>query len=357
MALAIATAARADVVVGVAMPATGPQADLGRTMGRAVDEAVKSINAAGGVNGERLRVVTVDDHCSEAGAVAAARALTSEGARLVVGHLCEKAALAAASVYGTTGTVFIAPAARLPALTERRAGKTVFRLSGREDRQGQAAGQWLADTAKAGRVGIVQDRTAYARGLTAGALEVLKARNITPLVFPIVASEKSYAPVAAGLFAGNVEAVFFAGYPAEAIIILEGLRKAGSKARFLGCDSLLAPDFAGTATARNDGVRLLARPDLNGGSPAMPGDDGEGDGSGAGNGHVASRAALAVSLWAEAARRAGASDGTAVAPVLATQSAASRDGSSLSFDEKGDARLAGFVPTYWNGTNWAELTK
>ncbi len=355
--VAATTASKAEILIGVALPQTGRYAVLGRSAGKAVDDAVKAVNAEGGVLGETIRIVTADDHCSEAGATSAARVLAGAGVKLVVGHVCEKAALAAAAVYGPAGTLLIAPAARLPALTERRAGKTVFRLSGREDRQGQAAGLWLAETAKSGKVAIVQDRTAYARGLTAGAVETLKTRNVTPLVFPIVASEKSYAPVIQGLVAGNVEAVFFAGYPAEAVIILAGLRKAGSKVQFLGCDSLLAPDFAGTEMARNEGVRVMMRPDLDGAAPATPGSDGDGAANGPADGHIASRTALAVRAWAAAARRAGSSDGMAVAHVLATEVFPQGDEGGLSFDENGDARIAGFVPAFWNGTNWTGSPK
>ena len=61
----------------------------------------------------------------------------------VVGHPCSGSAVAAASLYGAAGIVFIAPGVRHPALTAKRAGMTVFRLAGRDDRQGDAAAHWL----------------------------------------------------------------------------------------------------------------------------------------------------------------------------------------------------------------------
>lgn len=338
----LATApAEAEVVVGLALSGTGAMAPRSQALETATAEAVARINAAGGLLGEPVRIVTADDSCSDAGAMGAAKTLADANARLVIGHLCEKAALAAATVYAQAGIVFMATATRHPALTEKRAGKTIFRLAGREDRQGEAAGQWLADTAKAGRVAIVQDRTAYARALTAGATAALKARGIAaPYIFPIVASEKSYAPVIAGITGANIEAVYFAGYPAEALIILEGLGKAGAKPQFLGCDALAATDFAGTSRARQENVRVMLRPETLRSAAADA---------------VATAAAAAIAIWAEAAARVNATDGASVAADIAAHAFNPGLGpwkGSISFDDKGDARIPAFVAGVWTGETW-----
>lgn len=378
--------AEAETVVGLAVSEMGPMGERSQAMRAAVEAAVAALNSAGGVLGEPVKLVVADDHCSDAGAAAAARTLASAQARLVVGHPCEKAALAAASAYAANGILFIAPATRHPALTDKRAGKTIFRLAGREDRQGEAAGHWLADEAKSGRVAIVQDRTAYARGLTAGATAVLKARGIaTPAIFPIVASEKSYAPVIAGIAAGNIEAVYFAGYPAEALIILEGLKKAGLQPKFLGCDALAGSEFASAAIAQTSNVALMLRPDArphpaepalpiaNAANAATPSAPPQQD-------RAAANSATAIRIWAETAARMKSVDAATLAAELQTatftdmpspasgQPARDRTASdkptsdnstshqgvaTLSFDEKGDARIPGFRPAHWTGRSWA----
>lgn len=365
--LAGAPPLKADVVVGVAVTDNGTMAGRSGAIRDAAEHAAAAINAAGGVLGESVKLVFADDHCSDAGALAAAKTLTAANAKLVIGHPCEKAALAAAAAYATAGTIFIATATRHPALTDKRAGKTLFRLAGREDRQGEAAGQWLADNAKSGRVAIVQDRTAYARGLTAGATAALKARGIlAPLIFPIVASEKSYAPVIAGITAGNVEAVYFAGYPAEALIILDGMRKAGQTALFLGCDALAGSEFAAAAIARQPGVRVMLRPDsapastsgplsTNSATLATPANAAEKD---APRDAAAAKSETAMKVWVEAARRAKSVDAALVAAEIQTGMFAIDAGqaspaTTLSFDEKGDARVPAFVAGAWTGETWA----
>ncbi len=78
IAMLYATKARADVLIGVAGPMTGTNAWFGEQMERAAALAVADINAAGGVLGQQVELITVDDFCDPEQAVAAAKKLVSE---------------------------------------------------------------------------------------------------------------------------------------------------------------------------------------------------------------------------------------------------------------------------------------
>ena len=52
--LAFSGAAYADVKLGVAGPITGPNAAFGAQLKNGVEQAVEDINAAGGINGEKV---------------------------------------------------------------------------------------------------------------------------------------------------------------------------------------------------------------------------------------------------------------------------------------------------------------
>ena len=64
-----------------------------------------------------------------------------------------------------------------PQLTAKRAGPTIFRLAGRDDRQGVAAAHLIARDFKGQKVALVQDRTLYARSIFDQAMAELKDRN------------------------------------------------------------------------------------------------------------------------------------------------------------------------------------
>src|SRR3546814_6845094 len=75
----IAAPALAEITIGVAGPLTGPNAAFGEQMRRGAEQAVKDINAAGGVNGEELVLVLADDASDPRQGVAAANELVGEG--------------------------------------------------------------------------------------------------------------------------------------------------------------------------------------------------------------------------------------------------------------------------------------
>ncbi|MCG4934171.1 ABC transporter substrate-binding protein, partial [Dorea formicigenerans] len=59
--LATATAAWADIKIGFQVPLTGPSATDGKSAQIAGEMAAEDINAAGGVLGEKVQLVTYDD--------------------------------------------------------------------------------------------------------------------------------------------------------------------------------------------------------------------------------------------------------------------------------------------------------
>jgi len=194
--------ASAETVI-VAGPATGR---LAATLPAMVSGARKA------AAGAPIEIIDADDGCDAARAAGAARVIAAGRPALVIGHPCPGAAIAAARVYADAGVLFIALGVRHPALTDQRAGPTIFRLAGREDRQGRAAADALIALAPSGRIAIVQDRTAYARGLTAAITAALGERRITPpAVVPIVAGRRDYDAEVARLRASPPDAVFFAG--------------------------------------------------------------------------------------------------------------------------------------------------
>ena len=118
----------ADTLIAIAGPTSGPYADRTREIEAGARRAAKTLNSSTGTD---FIVETFDDGCDDAKAAGVARALVAKQVRLVLGHPCASAAIAAAEIYGASQTVFIATATRHPALTVERAGPSIFRLTGR----------------------------------------------------------------------------------------------------------------------------------------------------------------------------------------------------------------------------------
>ena len=156
--------AQAEILIGGAGPNTGPLAWIGEQMQRGAEMAVDDINAARGVLGEQVQLVTVDDFCDPEQAVAAAKKLVSEGVIFVDGHYCSGASIPASEVYEAAGVLQISPASTNPLLTDQGRAN-VFRVIGRDDAQGTVAGNYLADRWAGKKVAIFHDGTTYGKGL------------------------------------------------------------------------------------------------------------------------------------------------------------------------------------------------
>ena len=144
VAAALGGPARADVLIGMAGPMTGKNAWFGEQMERGAELAVADINAAGGVLGQQVQLITVDDFCDPEQAVAAAKKLVSDGVIFVVGHYCSGASIPASEIYEAAGVLMISPASSNPMLTELGRAN-VFRVIHRDDAVGIVAGNYLAD--------------------------------------------------------------------------------------------------------------------------------------------------------------------------------------------------------------------
>lgn len=192
----------------------------------------------------RYEVTIKDDGCDAARAEAVAKEIVTENFDLVLGHPCPKAALAAAKVYGTAGVTFIATWTRHPGLTAKRAGPSIFRLSGRDDAQGLDAVRYLSAAHGGKPVAIVHDRTLYAKTIAGQTAAALMEKKIEIITATIVAGDKEYGKLIAKI--KDAGAVFFAGFPLEAGFIVKELRASGSNVPLLASESVGTDEFVAT---------------------------------------------------------------------------------------------------------------
>jgi hypothetical protein len=120
------TFAAAEIRIGVVGPMSGQYIAFGRQMRRGVEMAVKEINAAGGINGEKITLAIGDDRCDAGKAVEVAEKMAAQKAVLVVGHFCSAASIDASRIYAREKIVQISPASSNPVFTEERPGPGVF---------------------------------------------------------------------------------------------------------------------------------------------------------------------------------------------------------------------------------------
>jgi len=338
--------ARADVLIGLAGPMSGTFAMLAQEMKDGAEQAVTDINRAGGVNGDTLKLEVMDDECDAKTADAVANQLAGKGVAMVVGHLCLGASIAAATVYAANKIIEISPATTYPKYTDERPGPGIFRLAGRDDEQGLVAGNYLATHYADNNIAIVDDNSTYGKGLadaTRRAMNAAGKREALTQSYDAGASD--FSDLAFRLKAASVDVVFVGGHAADVAAIAQTLRDQGMTTAIVGGDALMTEEFWKLAGAAGQGTRLTFPPDPRK-NPQAAAVVGEFRARGIEpEGYVLS-AYAAVQVWAEAAAKAGTVAFDAVVTALSHDHFKSVLG-DVSFDQKGDVNLPGFVIYEW----------
>jgi len=349
--LAVAPAsAQAPVRIGLSAPLTGPDAAFGQGLRQGAEQAVIDLNRAAGGR-PRWVLVPADDAGEGRQAVAVARKFAADGVRLVVGPFESGAVASAAPVYEDAGTVSVTSAATYAPLTGRGLWN-LFRLSPSDAQQGQAAGAYLARAFAGRRIGILNDRSTFGRGLAEAVAARLKEAGTPEVLFDGFArGTRDLSELVARLKAARIDAVYFGGLAPEAAILLHAMRDAGLAATLVASDGILDPGFATAAGALGEGTVMTLSPD----PPRLP--EVRGVRSSARSSEadsVASGAYAAVQILAEAVERARAADpktgriadGHSVADALRAGPMRTLLG-PVGFDARGDRTGSPIVLRIW----------
>jgi branched-chain amino acid transport system substrate-binding protein len=269
---AVATFASAQqevVKLGFASPLTGPQAHYGQDNLNGARMAVDELNAGGpriGGRPVRFELIAEDDQADPRAGTIAAQRLVDAGVRGVVGHFNSGVSIPASRLYADAGIpqLSVSTAVRYT----RQGHRTAFRLMADDDRQGAALGRYATGRLGLRRLAVVDDRSAYGQGLAdafaaavkAAGGEIVKREYTSDREFDfraILASIRSAAP----------EAVFFAGYDAQAGPLARQMRELGVAVPLLGGETMHTAKFIELAGAAADGhvastpgAPLLRRP-------------------------------------------------------------------------------------------------
>ena len=247
--------------IGIGAPLTGGAASFGIEMKNAVELALDEQNAAGGLLGARVDARVFDDEASDAKGQAGAADFCGDPTVLaVVGHVNSNVSIAASNVYAGCGLAMLTPMSSNPGVTDRGL-PNVFRLTNRDDHKGPGLAAYLYRRAAKRRAVVVDDQTAYGRGLAdlfAGAFAKLGG---TVVVRPTVkVGDRDFQALLAFL-PPDFDVMFFGGI-AEAPYLLQQMRERGQNQLFAcgdGCwnvKGFIQP--AGGAATRGEGVLILS---------------------------------------------------------------------------------------------------
>ncbi|MDX2101132.1 MAG: branched-chain amino acid ABC transporter substrate-binding protein [Alphaproteobacteria bacterium] len=348
--------AQQEIVIAVAGPITGQYAAFGEQMKRGAEMAVADLNAAGGINGRRVRLEVGDDACDPRQAVAVANQFVSRRVAFVAGHFCSGSSIPASAVYAEEGILQISPASTNPRLTEEAAAKgwtNVLRVCGRDDIQGQVAAAYTVRNFAGKRVAVLHDRSAYGQGLAIEFQKAYRAAGAQEAMFEAYTpGERDYTALVSRMRQQNIDVIYLGGYHTEGGLIIRQAREQGLQAQMIAADALVTDEFWSISGPAGQGTLMTFAPDPRNKPTAAP--------------VVAKFQAAnynpegytlytyaAVQVWAEAARKANSVDAKALGAFIRANKFQTVIG-ELGFDAKGDVLNPEYVMYVWRDGKYAQ---
>lgn len=254
---------KGDVIVYVAVPLSGFQANGGQTVLGGVRLAAEEANRSGGLLGYRVVVRPLDDESDSDTALANVdeiRNAINSGERVlgVIGHLNSGQTDATLGDYDSLGLITITPTASEESLTNRGYTK-FFRVNANDSVQAKVDAQFLMEQMKARNVVVIHNDTDYGKGLAASLANALgQLGGVEALRVQVAEGESNYAPVLAKLQGSAVDALFYAGYEIEAPYLAAALADAGVKLPILASDGAFLAATIDEANGAAEGMYVSA---------------------------------------------------------------------------------------------------
>jgi branched-chain amino acid transport system substrate-binding protein len=338
-----ATTAGAEIRIAVAGDMTGANAWFGEQYQRGTELAVADLNAKGGVLGQSVELIVGDDACDLDQAVALARKLTSDGVVFVAGHFCSHASIPASKVYEEAEILMIAPSSVNSKLTDE-GGRNVFRVCGRDDRQGTKVADYLADHWTGKKIAVLDDGTVWGAGVANAVRRRLHELGVRVALDEAYAlGELDYSALVSKMQAGGIDVFFVGGYHQETGLIFRQAHDRSYDLRLIASSAVATADFPMIAGPGLDGTLMVAAADMRERPQAAEvvarfraqGYEPQG---------YTLNAYAVVQVWAEAVAAAGSLDPDAVIAAMHSRRFDTVLG-RIGFDAKGD--VTGFDPWQW----------
>jgi len=345
--LALSTAAFAqDVTVAVAGPMTGGESAFGRQMKNGAEQAVKDLNAAGGVLGKKLALDVEDDACDPKQARSVAEKIASAKIPFVAGHYCSSSSIPASEAYADGNVLQITPASTNPLFTERKLWN-VARVCGRDDQQGLVAADYIAKFYKGKNVAILNDKTTYGKGLADETKKALNKVGFTEKMFESYnKGDKDFTAIVSRMKRENIDLVFVGGYHQESGLIVRQMRDQGMQTVLMAGDALADKEFASITGPAGEGTLFTFGPDPRNKPTAKSivekfkanNIDPEG---------YTLYTYAAMQVWAQAVAKAGTTDPKKVMDTIKAGAWDTVIG-KMEFDAKGDIKQIDYVVYKWD---------
>ncbi|WP_105118803.1 ABC transporter substrate-binding protein [Streptococcus suis] len=237
--------------IGYNLELSGAVSSYGQNEEKGANLAVKEINAAGGIGGKQIEVITKDNKSETAEAATVATSLASEGANIVIGPATSGAAAASIPALTSAGVPMITPSGTQTNLVVNDKGEVqdyFFRATFTDGYQGQVMAKYATENLSAKKVVLYYDNSSdYGKGVAEAFKKAYAGEIVSEITF--ASGDKDFQAALTKLKDAEFDAIVMPGYYNETGTIVKQARGLSITQPVLGSDGFDSPQFTELATA------------------------------------------------------------------------------------------------------------
>ncbi|MGA3068169.1 MAG: ABC transporter substrate-binding protein [Tepidisphaeraceae bacterium] len=224
-----------EILIGEYGSLTGSTAVFGQGTHKGIMLAVDEVNAAGGLLGKPVRVITEDDEGNQDEAVSVVKKLIDlDGVIGVLGEVASTRSLAGGGVCEDEHVPMISPSSTNPDVTKDR--KYVFRVCFTDDFQGSVGAQFAVKQGWKKVAVLSSANSDYSKKLSYFFTQTFSQSGQIAAAETYNDGDTDFAPQLTGIRAAAPDAVYLPGYYTEIDLILKQARDLGITCPFFGGD-------------------------------------------------------------------------------------------------------------------------
>jgi len=246
-----------DITIGVIAERTGAGATYGLGIVQGAEMAVRDINAAGGINGRRVRLAVADGGSQPARSAIAMRRLVAAQVDVIVGGWGSPQVLAHMDIAEQSATPYIVVGATHPQITTPR-NQWTFRVIQTDAVMAEQLAKMVIEQRAARRVAVINDSNDYGVGNREVFVAALGRAGLAPVeVQSYQTSDQDFGAQLGRIKAAAPDVIALFGTLPAAPMIMNQARALGLQARFVGTGGLANEALMAAAPQAAEGTQLM----------------------------------------------------------------------------------------------------
>jgi len=250
-------AAGGEIDLGAVFPLTGDVASYGKAAQRGIDLAIDEINAAGGVNGKRIKVIYEDTQGKSAPAISAAQKLISVNkVPLIFGAAASSVSVALCPIVNRDKVVLISPISSAKELT-KEGGPYFFRVCPSDVVQANMMADWLIEDGHK-TAGVIFVNNSWGQGLKDEFVEHFQEKGGKVVdIESCKEGDRELRTQLSKLKEANPSAIYGITYGREGGAFLRQAKELAIDIPMYGADVWGSPELTETAGDAANGVKII----------------------------------------------------------------------------------------------------